>query len=320
MEQTHYRPANRLNSRDLATPNVKVNILNLTLDGLPLATLLEKLKDGGVVYTPNIDHLIQLQSDPEFYRAYQGVNYRVCDSQILFYAARLLNQAIPEKISGSDLFPAFYDYFKADPGTRLFLLGGRSGVAQQAEQEINQKVGRSMIVGTYCPPFGFENDDDECQRILQAITASNATVLAVGLGAPKQELWIAKYRERLPQIKTFLAIGATLDFEAGTLSRAPRWMQQVGLEWLYRMIQEPRRLWKRYLLRDSQFFGLLLLQLCGLYRNPFGGAIADASPAPMPNLPSMVKTVGNSKTASSPKLASNPELKIASVLTHSQIS
>jgi N-acetylglucosaminyldiphosphoundecaprenol N-acetyl-beta-D-mannosaminyltransferase len=273
---------NSFQDNSLQAKGLKVNILNLSLDSLPLSTLLDQLKEGGVVYTPNVDHLIQLQFDSRFYEAYQSVTYRLCDSQILFYASRLINQPILEKISGSDLFPAFYNHFKDDLDTRLFLLGGGEGVAEQAQLHINHKVGRSMVVGTYCPPFGFESDAEECQRILNAIEASNATVLAVGLGAPKQELWIAQYRDRLPQIKTFLAIGATLDFEAGTLARAPRWMQQAGLEWFYRLTQEPQRLWHRYILRDSQFFWLLLLQCCGYYRNPF-----DTSP-PAPSQPAIL--------------------------------
>ncbi len=115
-----------------------------------------------------------------------------------------------------------------------------------------------MIVDSYSPSWGFENDKQECQKIVEMINLSQATVLAIGVGAPKQEKWIYKYRNQLPNIKIFLAIGATIDFEAGHVKRAPKWMREVGLEWLHRLISEPRRLWKRYLLEDIPFFWLIL--------------------------------------------------------------
>ena len=112
----------------------------------------------------------------------------------------------------------------------------------------------------YSPTFGFENDEEECQRIIEKIKASGATVVAVGLGAPKQEKWINRYKNQLPQVKIFLAIGATIDFEAEYKSRSPKWMSEAGLEWLYRLLCEPKRLWKRYLIESTPFFALILRQ------------------------------------------------------------
>jgi N-acetylglucosaminyldiphosphoundecaprenol N-acetyl-beta-D-mannosaminyltransferase len=123
-----------------------------------------------------------------------------------------------------------------------------------------------MVVGTYSPPFGFENDEAECDKIIQMINASQATVLAVGVGAPKQEKWICKHRNRLDCVKVFLAIGATIDFEAEYRQRSPQWMSIVGLEWLHRVVQEPKRLWKRYLVDSLPFFALVLQQKLNLYR------------------------------------------------------
>jgi UDP-N-acetyl-D-mannosaminuronic acid transferase (WecB/TagA/CpsF family) len=93
--------------------------------------------------------------------------------------------------------------------------------------------------------------------------------LAVGVGAPKQEIWIARHRHRMPRVTRFLAIGATIDFEAGTVKRAPKWMSRAGIEWLYRLMSEPRRLYRRYLIEGPPFFWLLLKQRLGLYRDPF---------------------------------------------------
>jgi N-acetylglucosaminyldiphosphoundecaprenol N-acetyl-beta-D-mannosaminyltransferase len=237
-----------------------VNILNVPIDNLPMSDLLDKLQYGGIVFTPNVDHLIKLQKDREFARVYQEADYRVCDSQLLMYAARFLGEPLAEKISGSDLFPAFYDRYRNDPNIKIFLLGGSPEVAVTARQNINRKVGREIVIGEYSPPLGFENDPVECQKIIDAINDSGATVLAVGLGAPKQEKWIALYRSQLVNIKIYFAIGATLNFEAGVLSRAPQWMSESGLEWLYRLLHEPKRLWKRYLIEDLPFFYLVLQQ------------------------------------------------------------
>jgi N-acetylglucosaminyldiphosphoundecaprenol N-acetyl-beta-D-mannosaminyltransferase len=255
----------------------QVKILNVSIDNVSKEDLLKKIgSQGGVVFTPNVDHLMKLQNDPEFHQVYQSSTYRVCDSKILMYASKFLGQPLQEKISGSDLFPDFYQYYSQSEDIKIFLLGAGEGVAKKAQETINQKVGREMIVDCYSPPFGFEKDAEECERIIRKINASGATVLAVGLGAPKQEIWIAKYKVFLKNIKIFLAIGATIDFEAGEKSRSPKWMSELGLEWLYRLQTEPNRLWKRYLVEDLPFFWLLLKQKLNLYEAPFANNLQPA--------------------------------------------
>lgn len=245
----------------------RVNILNIPIDNIRMYDLLNRLKAGGVVFTPNVDHLIKLGKDQEFYQVYLEADYRVCDSQLIIYASHFLGDPIQEKVSGSDLFPAFYRYYAQDEDVKIFLLGGLEGVAAKARQRINAKVGRNMVIGCYSPPFGFESNPRECRRIIKMINNSGANVLAVGVGAPKQEKWIAQYRSSLTEISTFFAIGATIDFEAGELRRSPSWMSSAGLEWLYRLILEPGRLWKRYLIEDVAFFGLILRQKLNLHHN-----------------------------------------------------
>lgn len=247
----------------------RLDILNVSIDNCSSLELLHRLKDGGIVYTPNVYHLIRLQRDSEFYKVYQQADYRVCDSQILCYVSRFLGNPIQEKISGSDLFPAFYQHYAQDESTTIFLLGAPEGVGERARQNINRKVNREMVVDTYSPPFGFEQDEAECRRIIERIQASRATVLAVGLGAPKQEKWIYRFRPLLPGVKVFLAIGATIDFEAGQVQRSPTWVSNAGLEWLYRICMEPRRLWKRYFMDALPFVWLIAVQRLGLYRDPF---------------------------------------------------
>jgi N-acetylglucosaminyldiphosphoundecaprenol N-acetyl-beta-D-mannosaminyltransferase len=245
-----------------------VKLLNLGIHNVTMQELLENLRNGGVVFTPNVDHLMKMQRNQEFYRIYQEADYKVCDSKILMYVCKFLGASIREKISGSDLFPAFYNYYKHDDNIKIFLLGAQEGVAQTARQNINAHLGRNMVIAAHSPSFGFEKKESECQEIVDYINASGATVLAIGVGAPKQEFWIAKYKDKLINVKIFLAIGATIDFEAGNLKRSPKWMSEIGLEWLYRLLSEPKRLWKRYLLDAIPFLYLVLKQRFHLYENP----------------------------------------------------
>lgn len=244
-----------------------VKVLNISIDNLLLNELLEKLTHG-VVFTPNVDHLVKLQKNKDFIKAYDTADYKLCDSKIVFYAANFLGTPIEEKISGSDLFPAFYNYHKENAAIKIFLLGANTGIAKIAQREINNKVGRNIVIASRSPSYGFENKQEECEQIIADINSSGATVLAIGVGTPKQEIWIAKYKARMPNIKIFLAIGATIDFEAGKIKRCPKWVSDVGVEWLYRLLTEPTRLWKRYLVDDLPFFWFVLQQRLNLYKSP----------------------------------------------------
>jgi exopolysaccharide biosynthesis WecB/TagA/CpsF family protein len=237
----------------------KVTILNAEIDNLTELEALQQIKQG-VVFTPNVDHLILLQNDPSFLKVYETADYKLCDSKILYYVSRFLGSPVKEKLSGSDFFPAFCNYHKDNEEIKVFLLGAKEGVAAQAQENINAKLGREIIVGSHSPSFGFEKNEEECLKIIEEINSSGATVLAVGVGAPKQEKWIHQYKDKLPNIKIFFAIGATIDFEAGNKKRAPKWVTEVGLEWLYRLLSEPKRLWKRYLIGGPIFCWLIFKQ------------------------------------------------------------
>ena len=235
----------------------RVEILDIPIDNIGVTDFLNQLKQG-VVFTPNVDHLMKLQKDADFQKAYSKADYRVCDSQILMFAAKFLGTPIKAKISGSDLFPMFCEHHRDNEAIQIFILGGAEGVADRARQRINQRIGRDIIVETYSPSFGFEKNEEECAAIVNMVRRSSANVLVVGLGAPKQEIWIAKYKDQLPNIDIFLAVGASIDFEAGNKPRAPKLMTDLGLEWLYRLLIEPSRLWKRYLFDDMPFLWLIL--------------------------------------------------------------
>ncbi|MGB3297082.1 MAG: WecB/TagA/CpsF family glycosyltransferase, partial [Phormidesmis sp.] len=180
--------------------------------------------------------------------------------QVLMYASKFLGKPLKAKLSGADLFPWFCDYHKHNESIKVFLLGGAAGVAQEAQRRINERTGREIVVGEYSPPYGFESSLEECAKIIALIENSSANVLAVCLGAPKQEKWITTYRDQLPGIDIFMAIGAAVDFEAGYKPRAPQYVSELGLEWLYRLMCEPRRMWRRYLVEGVPFVGLVLAE------------------------------------------------------------
>lgn len=249
--------------------NKTIKILNSNILSLTQTDLLNQLQRG-VLITPNLDHLVKLQHDREFYKVYRQAEWVVCDSKILYLLSKLLKHPLPEAIPGSSFFTAFYMFHKDDPDCRIFLLGAKEGIAQKAMERINEKVGRKIVVGAHSPSFGFEKNERECEALVDIVNKSGANVLLVGVGAPKQEKWIMKYRNQMPDVDLFMALGATIDFEAGTLKRAPRLWQKLGMEWLYRCLKEPRRLFKRYFVDDMQFFYYFAQQLLGIYKNPFG--------------------------------------------------
>jgi exopolysaccharide biosynthesis WecB/TagA/CpsF family protein len=181
-------------------------------------------------------------------------------------ASRFLNDPLPECIPGSDFFGEYCQYHREHPEITVFLLGAMPGVAEQAMHRLNARLGRNMVVAAHSPSFGFEKNPAECESIIAMVNASKATVLAVGVGAPKQEKWIMQWRQQMPAVRVFMGIGATIDFEAGNIPRAPVWMNRVGLEWAFRLLREPKRLWRRYMVDDLPFFWLLLKQKLGLRR------------------------------------------------------
>ncbi|KOS06362.1 glycosyl transferase [Flavobacterium akiainvivens] len=245
-----------------------IKILNTDIKSIKLNDLLKDLKQG-VVFTPNVDHLVKLQKDKEFYDCYAKADWIICDSKIVGVAGKILGTPFAEVIPGSSLLPAFYNFHKDNEEIKIFLLGAAEGVAKKAMQNINSKVGRLMVVEAHSPSFGFEKNEIECEKIVHMIKQSGANVLVVGVGAPKQEKWIIKYKNMLSGVDLILALGATIDFEAGNIKRAPRIFQVLYLEWLFRLFKEPKRLWKRYLVDDLPFVLFILKQKFKSYKDPF---------------------------------------------------
>ncbi len=208
------------------------------------------------VVTPNVDHVVMVQHNAELRQVYQDAALVLADGAPVIVASRLVNKPLPERVAGSDLCPALCAAATSERPLRIYLLGAAPGVAARAAERITARWPAVQVVGTYSPPLGFEKDPIEVDKILAQIRAARPDVLMVGLGAPKQELWVHQHRHQI-QAKVALCIGATIDFLAGERRRAPRWMQRLGLEWLHRVASEPRRLFRRYA-RDAWVFPQLL--------------------------------------------------------------
>jgi exopolysaccharide biosynthesis WecB/TagA/CpsF family protein len=245
-----------------------VDILGITISNISSKELFRNLTEG--FFMPvNVDMIVKLQKDREFYEVYRSADWVVCDSKIVALALRFLGTPVKEIIPGSSFFTSYYNYHKTNENVRIFLLGAAEGVAEKAKLLINRKVGREIVIGAHSPSYGFEKNEAECEQIIEMINKTDATVLVVGVGAPKQEKWITKYKDKFIKVKLFMALGATIDFEAGNVKRAPKIFQKLALEWFYRMCVDPKRLVKRYLVDDVPFFYYLVKQKLGVYKNPF---------------------------------------------------
>jgi N-acetylglucosaminyldiphosphoundecaprenol N-acetyl-beta-D-mannosaminyltransferase len=206
------------------------------------------------IVTPNTDHAVMFQHRADLRAAYADASLVLADGVPLVLAAKLFGQALPERVAGSDLVPNLFA--SAKNPLRVFLLGAAPGVADQAAVRIQQEWPNVNVVGTYSPPVGFENDDSENARIFVVMAAAEPDLVVVGLGAPRQEIWVHRHQHELPA-KVAICAGATIDFLAGHRRRSPVWMRRLGLEWFHRVCAEPRRLAGRYA-RDAWVLPQLL--------------------------------------------------------------
>jgi len=246
----------------------KVQMLNAYVHDLSMKALVENF-DEGLMLTLHVDMAMKLQKDREFYDILDQFDVITCDSQIMFFSTKWMGTPVQERVSGSDYFPMFYNHHKDNLDMTVFLLGGKDGIADMAAKNINKKVGRDFIVGTYAPSFNFETEEGEIDRMIDAVNASGCTACLVGLGGGRQEKFIVKYRDRMPGVKLWLPLGGTIDYESGTFERPPVWITEWGFEWLYRLVKEPRARFHRYVVHEPPFIWAVLKQKLGIYKDPF---------------------------------------------------
>jgi len=242
----------------------QIELFGMKINAVKMAEVLSQLQqwmadaDGKCRYvvTPNTDHAVMYQEDHRLRDAYADADLVLADGFPVVLAAKLLRRPLPGRVCGSDLVPALFKATGGERPLRAFLLGAAPGVAERARENVHERWPAVQIVGTYSPPLGFEKDDAENEKILKLVADARPDVLVVGLGAPKQELWVHRFHQQI-EAPVALCVGATIDFLAGEKARAPVWMRRTGLEWLHRCLSEPKRLARRYA-RDAFVFPKLV--------------------------------------------------------------
>ena len=256
-----------------------VRIGNVVIDRITQRGALRALdamiaaRQGGFVVTPNVDHVVLAGQDSGVNQAYRRASLSLADGQPLLWMARALGTPLPEKISGSDFIYPLMGHAAAS-SRRVFFFGASPEISVEAERRLVARYPQLRIVGRDCSswsPSDAQTPGDS--PVARAICASGAELVVVALGSPKQELWMAQHAKVIAPAVA-IGLGGSLDFVAGAVSRAPAWISSAGLEWLYRLAQEPRRLAYRYLVRDIRILPIFAGELYRRARQAVGGRLA----------------------------------------------
>lgn len=203
----------------------------------------------------NVDVVMKIENDSYLKDITDHANMVLVDGKPLEWIAKWHKRPIKAKISGSDLVPILCER-AAGKGYSIFIIGGKEGIAEKAKQNLERDLPGIRIVGTYAPPFGFEKNENELNKINSMISDAHPDLLIACFGCPKQEKWIYENYQKY-DAKVSVCAGATVDFLAGNVNRAPKWMSNHGLEWFYRFLQEPKRMFKRYFVDDVKIIKLI---------------------------------------------------------------
>lgn len=206
---------------------------------------------GGWLHTVNLDHLRMITSGKFFDGPLPYAEMRVCDGAPLIWASRLQKTPLPERVAGSDLIRSLTEA-AAKNGRSVYFLGGNPGSAEGAAAQLQQEFPGFQVAGILCPDFGFEKDPEQLQKITDSLIEAQPDLVFVAVGAPKSERLIQDWKTMIPSA-WWAGVGISFSFVTGEVKRAPRWMQVTGTEWIHRMLQEPGRLAKRYLVHGIPF-------------------------------------------------------------------
>ena len=234
--------------------NTFVNNVSMTETITQICCLVEQKKKSYVVAI-NVDVVMKMEKDSYLKKITDEADLTLVDGKPLIWISKWHKRPVKAKISGSDLVPELCKV-AAKKGYSVFIIGGKEGIAEKAKKNLENELPNIKIVGTYSPPFGFEKADNELDKINQMISDVHPDLVIACFGCPKQEKWIYENYQKYDGIVSVCA-GATVDFLAGNVNRAPMWMSEHGLEWLYRFLQEPKRLFKRYFVDDVKILGLV---------------------------------------------------------------
>lgn len=238
------------------------NFEYIEIEGLPFANfsmkesigfILDEIMShrGGWVITPNLDILRRWVKDADFREMANHASLFVADGMPIIWISYILDSKLPERVAGSDLFVNLCKELSHKRKSVLFL-GGATGAAEGAADYFRIHFPELRVCQPYVPPFGFEKNEEEFEKIKKTITYQKPDVVFVGLGCPKQEYLINRLHIDFPKI-WFLGVGVSFSFISGDVKRAPLYIQRFGLEWLHRFLQEPKRLAKRYFIDDFPF-------------------------------------------------------------------
>ncbi len=234
--------------------NVRVNNVSMTEALNAICRFVEE-KQKSYVVAINVDVVVKIEKDAYLKRITDEADITLVDGKPLVWIAKWHKHPVKAKISGSDLVPELCN-IAANKAYSIFIIGGKEGVAEQAKQNLERDYPGIRIVGTYAPLFGFEKNPAELETINKLISSVHPDIVIACFGCPKQEKWVYENYRKYDGLVSICA-GATVDFLAGSVSRAPTWMSEHGLEWVYRLFQEPKRLFKRYLVEDLEIIKLI---------------------------------------------------------------
>lgn len=240
-----------------------VDLLDVRVDRLDRTAVMARISQAlrfrrpYQIVTVNVDFVKLAKADPAYRHLINTCDLSLADGMPLLWAARLIGAALPERITGTDLL-LDCARLAATEHRGIFLLGGAPGVAEAAGAELCRRFPGLFVCGVYAPPFGAWSPAED-RHIVDVVRSARPDMLFVAFGAPRQDVWIREHLVDL-DVPVSAGIGGTLNFLAGRVRRAPKWVQDMGLEWLFRITQEPGRLWKRYLLEDLPIFLQLIAQ------------------------------------------------------------
>ncbi len=236
----------------------KVRLMNFQCDNLTKKELLlqvkkriDEKKKSYIVFV-NADVAVKADTDKYLRRIINRADFSLIDGMPLVWISRLYKEKIKERVAGSDFVPDICR-LAGKKGWKVFLLGGMPGVPEAARDNLKRKIPGLKVAGTYSPPLGFEKDAEELARIIDLINQAAPDILVVCFGCPKQEKFIYEHYREYNAVVSVCA-GATMDFLAGKVKRCPRWIGKIGMEWFYRFLRDPKRLFQRYFIDDIKIF------------------------------------------------------------------
>lgn len=241
--------------------NERVQVMNAAYSNMNVQELLEaaashvKERSPATIIFLNTDVVMKMEKDAYLAKIVSEAEYVLADGMPLVWISDLLHRKLKEKVSGSDFVPLLCKR-AAEENFSLFFVGGTQNVAAEAVKQLQKKIPGINIVGFDCPPIGFEKDSEALASLNEHISHANPDILVACLGCPKQEKYLYENQGKL-NAAIYVCAGASIDFISGKMKRAPAWMRQCGLEWFYRFLQEPKRLFRRYFIDDVQIIRLL---------------------------------------------------------------